>query len=293
MINKTIVIDCSGLCYSFAYTLDVLTVEEYKTGVVYGFLNKLRYLAKVFMSTDFVFCWDEKGSIREEMFPEYKEKRKKKRKEDPVMDQIYQAIFSQMKALKGDILPRLGFENSFGKDGFEADDFIASIVHGYENCVIISSDDDMLQLLGYADIFRKELITNDKFVEEWGIHPSQWSLVKALAGCKTDEVPGIPGVGEKTAAKYLAETLPKYCADGKTIRKDYQKVVDGYSEYMERNMPLVDLPLKGTPEVELKEHKKILNIDAFWDICEEYEFKSYMHGNEKIKWEMFFRGDPI
>lgn len=287
MIDKTIVIDCSGMCYGYAYTLELETLEEYETGVLFGFMIGLRRLAKAFMSTDFVFCWDAKGSFREDIFPEYKQKRKEKRSENPVMKQIYQAIFNQMNVLRNDVLPSFGFRNSFAIDGLEADDLIASIVHGYDNCVIVSNDDDMLQLLGYAPIFRKELITHDDFIMEWGgLSPDKWSLVKALAGCKTDEVPGIEGIGEKTAAKYLTGTLPKHY-------KKHGLIFDNYDSIVERNMPLVDLPFKGTPDIELLEHNKILNINAFWDMCEKYEFKSFMSGNEKIKWEMFFRGDPI
>ena len=104
--------------------------------------------------------------------------------------------------------------------------------------VIVSTDQDLWQLLSGDRVTvwnprTKKMLTEQAFRERWGIGPSQWADVKAIAGCPGDGVPGVPGVGEKTAAKFMAGRL-------KDTTKAYNRVVEA-NDLWERNLRLVRL----------------------------------------------------
>lgn len=295
---KTLVIDCSSLCYTSAHTLRGLEADEVEVGVIFGFLRQILSIAQKFKSNDFVFCWDSKSSKRTEVFPEYKVKRGKKKKDDPELAAIFAATYTQIHKLKYSILPNMGVLHSFEQEGYEADDLIADVVFGYPNCIIVTGDEDMFQLLEYADVWmpsKKKLVTSKTFLKEYGISSSKWADVKSLGGCRTDEVPGIPipddtggwskrGVGQGTAIKFLKGELPKHWKAYKAIDSPH-----GLDICM-RNDKLVRLPFKGTNHIILEDYNK-WDALGFWSICNELRFESFMRGNYKTKWEMFFRGD--
>ena len=103
--------------------------------------------------------------------------------------------------------------------------------------------------------------------------------MKAIAGCKSDEVPGIAGVGEKTAIKFLKNELPKHF-------KAYSKIRDNWESALEKWLPLVHLPLEGTPLPNLHDYKHP-SMSEFFKICVEYEFESFLRGTEREKWVNF------
>lgn len=96
--------------------------------------------------------------------------------------------------------------------GVEADDVIASyaveaVKHGYR-AEIIASDKDFMQLIGPGitmyDPLKKRLIGEEEVVEKWGVTPEEVVQVQALMGDSTDNIPGVPGVGPKTASEWIA-----------------------------------------------------------------------------------------
>ena len=123
----------------------------------------------------------------------------------------WEIAFDQFKQLRKRILPRIGFNNNHLQTGYEADDLIAKYVKdNAEELVIASADNDLLQLLYFADFLnlsKNKLITSKSFFSEYGILPAQWGMVKQIAGCSSDNVKGIQGVGEITAIKYLKGEL--------------------------------------------------------------------------------------
>ena len=124
-----------------------------------------------------------------------------------------------------------------------------------------------------------KLYTLKKFGEEWGIHPLGWKRVKAIGGCASDEVPGIPRVGAKTVCKYLKGYL-------KETTKAYQAITDeNNKELIKRNHKLVDLPFPKTKKLIIQEDE--LNIAEFKKLCRKYKFKSFIH-RRWDKWERFF-----
>ena len=98
---------------------------------------------------------------------------------------------------------------------------------------------------------KKKQVTIDSFLAEYRIHPKEWSRVKSLAGCTTDSVQGVRGVGEITALKYFRGEL------GRT-RKAYRAIVSPEGQALFRdNLPLVRLPFEGCPRLKLEQGERV------------------------------------
>jgi len=282
-MEPIIIVDCNALCHKAKHTLSELTSETMHVGVIFGFLLQTLKLAKTEKSSRFAFCWDDKASHRRKLFPAYKEGRRvAKTEKSPEDIEIDNAAYAQFDRLYDEILPKIGFKNNFKFSGYEGDDLIASIVDNSDvgqPVVIVSGDEDMLQCLvdGVEINTGKKRVTKKSFKEEYGISPEYWALVKSIAGCKTDEVPGIKGVGEKTTIKYINDTINKNtkaymnitCPEGKTI--------------IARNWPLVKLPFKGCPNIDIIPDE--LDFDAFMDVCNELNFQSILRKDSLQQWK--------
>jgi hypothetical protein len=160
-------------------------------------------------------------------------------------------VRKQVKLLREDYLKQIGFKNILYQEGFEADDVIAKVIvdRPKRDFIIVSSDQDLYQLIGkYVKVYspkKQELITEESFRKKFGCGPGVWAQVKAMAGCSTDNIKGIPGVGEKTAIKFICGALNK----GKT----FDKIILG-NKTTRRNISLVTLPYPGIePFVLLKD----------------------------------------
>jgi len=137
--------------------------------------------------------------------------------------------------------------------GYEADDIIASLTQTIpttSEVVIISSDHDLFQCIKSNVCMHNpstgKILTLQGFKKLYGITPQEFTMVKALAGCSTDNIAGIPGVGEKTAIKYLKGEL-------KDTTKAFQKIVSAEAvQIRKRNMSLVQLPYEGVNKFHLR-----------------------------------------
>lgn len=282
---KYLVIDCSALCYANAFTMKGLRTDEMETNIIFGFLNSILFLSEKFKTNEFVFCWDGKESKRTEIFPEYKAKRKANRKNDPETEKMFQVIYNQINRLQKEILPSIGFRNSFCEPGYEADDIIADVVIGYTDCLMVTNDEDMFQMLDYADLWKpikEELWTAERFHMHYHISPLDWVMVKAIGGCSTDEVPGVGGVAETTAIKYLMGMLKPTSVAYASI-KNGKKIID-------RNLKLVRLPMNGTPEFEIQRNE--FDRNAMKEVAKKYWIESYLSTLGLNRWDNFFNRGP-
>jgi 5'-3' exonuclease len=214
-----------------------------------------------------------------EIFPEYKKKRKTLTQEEEQSRVIKTVQFNQ---IYDDVLPSLGFRNIYRIRGYESDDLIACIVKGRnpKETIVVSSDHDLFQLLDNCSLYaptKKQSTDKNIFMREHGIEPSLWHQVKAIAGCNTDEVPGIPSVGEKSAVKYLKGQL-------KGIKL---KDIEAKPEIIKRNLPLVTLPFAGCPVPRLVKNE--LTIDGFKEVCEKYGMGSLLERDAIRIWERLIR----
>jgi len=175
------------------------------TNALYGFVKHLFAAKDNFNPTHIICCWDMEGQThRSKIFPEYKANRS-----EAPLELLPQ--FSLVKELVSSLdIPNVGIK------GYEADDCIGTIVDEISNhtkITVVTGDKDLLQLINdntAIAIMKKgignyDLFTIDKFFEEYGILPNQFSDVKALMGDSSDNYPGVKGIGEKTALKLIKE----------------------------------------------------------------------------------------
>uniref|UniRef100_A0A6M3LV35 Putative exonuclease n=1 Tax=viral metagenome TaxID=1070528 RepID=A0A6M3LV35_9ZZZZ len=274
-----IIVDCNYLGFVNKYALsEGLTYRGGRTEIVFGFFRQILEIAKRFETTHFAFCWDSKESLRKKIFPDYKANRHKEdRSEEEKSSDI--EVFKQFDEIRLIGLKLFGFENIFHKEGYEGDDLMASIVKMRQGInIVISTDNDLFQLLDFCSLYnlsKKEMTTKKIFTCNYSIEPDQWVEVKALAGCKSDYVPGIPGVGEKTAIKYLKGELKS----SRTLEK-----IQSSDSIIKRNRTLVSLPLEGLEVLPLRKAKKNWTVDQFISFCKHYGFQSFLREKTKKEW---------
>lgn len=175
--------------------------EEQPVHAVYGFLNTLLNLIDSAKPTHMAVCFDESlaSSFRNELFPAYKANR------EPAPPDLLRQ-FDYCKRLAGALGLRV-----LRDDRFEADDLIGSALarmraHGFK-AVIVTGDKDLSQLLGEHDWIddpsRKERTDAQGVKRKFGVRPHQFADYLALTGDAVDNIPGIRGIGPKTAATLL------------------------------------------------------------------------------------------
>lgn len=277
-----IIVDSNSVCHRAKHSMGDLSWEDKKVGVIFGFVYQILVLAKKFESNRFVFAWDSSGhSVRRSVFPEYKSgRRKEKTPEEKELDDI---AYDQFNIVRNVVLPEIGFVNNFWQDGFEADDIIASIVKSNkEEMVIISSDEDLYQLLSEGvflySLKKKQEYTVSNLWKEHHVSPIDWVDVKAIAGCSSDNIPGIQGVAEKTACKYLNRQLPIHLSAYKSIKAG--------KDIIDRNMKLVTLPFPGTKVFPL-DFSKTLSVKGFLSICGRFGFESFTYKDNLSQWKKY------
>jgi DNA polymerase-1 len=277
-----LIIDSHAICHQAKHSTGELSHNDIGTGIVFGFFKQIYSLAVKFKTNKFVFAWDSKTSKRKSVYPMYKSNRKERNEEEKIVNQI---AFEQFNEIKTEILPKLGFINIFEEEGYEADDIIASILwnkNGEIPCIIVSSDTDLYQLLDKAPMYstrKKELYTNEMFSKEWGVIPMDWSQIKAIAGCSSDGVPGIPRIGEKTAIKFLRGELSAQSNPYKLLTERDSK------EIISRNLSLVKLPFLGMKKIKIKEEEEVLSQDAFIEMFNTKGFNSLITKEAVTQWK--------
>lgn len=284
-----LLVDSSALCYKAFFISNFMqSTGEKNYAIVHGFFSMLKSVSTKLGCSNWAFFWDSKHSLRKKMFPEYKGNREK-------TPEVLEA-FEQFDLLRTELLPQCRFMNSFVKKGYEADDLIASVckndppdddMHYY----ILSSDKDLYQLLSRR-VSMVKLVKSatgvygySEFVSEYGIRPKDWKEVKALCGCTTDNVPGLPRVGEKTAIAYIKGENKR----GVDKLLQLLDTAEGH-DLVERNRKLTTLPYEGTPLLTLDWNTRP-DSDAFFEMCERLGFKRFQ--KERNAWNALLTGKKI
>lgn len=215
MFYDSIIIDGSNLAYkSFSihknFTADINNKLIY-TGVTFGFINSLIKLKKENLKDNgrFFVAWDRGHKYRSKIYPQYKQKRKEQKNNDD----DYIKYKSQIPILEK-VLPILGVTQVY-KEGCEADDIVGTLSKirsekFNEDVLIFSGDHDFYQLindkihlLNHRGAKNITYYDTESFKKTFGITPDKYYDVMCLTGCSGDEVPGINGIGEKTAIKII------------------------------------------------------------------------------------------
>lgn len=250
-MNTTwLLIDANNVASQCYYAMGgAMTHNDIATGVVFGFLRDVANLIQKFKTTNIAFCFDHGKPLRCKLLPTYKANRKPETIEEK---ENRSERNKQINLLRAEYLPAIGFKNVFWQEGYEADDIIAALSKNLDirkgfsdEVIIVSSDKDLYQCLRSRVTMwnRGKETTWQTVLKEQGITPVSWNAVKAIAGCSSDNIPGTPGVGEKTAIKYLNGTL-------KNTTKACIAINQNVGLRMKNNQ-LVTLPFTGckTPEL--------------------------------------------
>jgi DNA polymerase-1 len=206
--RKLVVIDGNSLINRAYYAIQrpMITKEGLYTQAVYGFLNILQKIRKDYEPGYLVVAFDRKApTFRHREYSDYKAGRKKMPPELAMQLPVLKEVLDSMRVRILEI------------DGFEADDIIGTVARraeeqGFEP-LIITGDRDALQLATHITkviitkkgISEFEVYDYDAIMEKYGFSPEQFIDFKGLMGDSSDNIPGLPGVGEKTAQKLILE----------------------------------------------------------------------------------------
>lgn len=244
--------DVHYLAHRAFFSTGHLSHEDVSTGVVFGIFRDIAQLQNQFGTSNVVFCFDSKFSVRKELYPEYKSSRKRDKWDE---DQIaaWKEMVGQINKMRKETLHEIGYRNVFVQRGYEADDIIGSICQTYPNnkIVIVSADSDMFQLLtSNISIWNPRkgyLFTKEQFERRYNVHPTIWPEVKSISGDSSDNIPGAQGVGIKTAVKYLNGDLKLATKANQAIRQ--------LGKQYEVNLKLIQIPYEGTQDFHIKKNR--------------------------------------
>ena len=199
------ILDSYGLIYRcyFAFISRPLTNSKGQNiSALFGFFRNLHYIFNHYKPSYLIAAMDSKTkTFRHEMYPEYKATR----------DKTPEDLHAQIPWIC-DILQALGVP-VLQCDGYEADDIVATVAKKCEamgrKCRILSGDKDLMQLVcDTTQILKPEAgsstwkVTGAEGVKaEWGVYPDKLLDLLSLCGDKADNVPGVKGIGDKTASK--------------------------------------------------------------------------------------------
>ncbi len=198
-----VLVDGSSYIYRAFHALPPLTNSRGEpTGAVHGVLNMLVKLRRETGAERFAVVFDASGpTFRDELFAEYKANR------PPMPDELRSQIEPVLAAVEAMGLPLLRVT------GVEADDVIGTLAqqaagNGIDT-LISTGDKDMAQLVGphvtLVNTMTGKVLDHDGVIEKFGVEPDQIIDYLALVGDKSDNIPGVPKVGPKTAAKWLQQ----------------------------------------------------------------------------------------
>jgi DNA polymerase-1 len=207
--KKLLLIDGHSLAYRAFYALpaeNFVTSGGQHTNAIYGFASMLINLISSEKPTHIATAFDvSRKTFRSERFPDYKANRSSTPDE-----------FRSQTSFLYELVGGFGIRH-FAVEGFEADDIIATLAKRAESedfeVLICTGDRDSFQLInekttvlypkrGVTDLAR---MTPEAVLEKYGLTPAQYPDFAALRGDPSDNLPSIPGVGEKTAAKWIIE----------------------------------------------------------------------------------------
>ncbi|MGA0879352.1 MAG: DNA polymerase I, partial [Ilumatobacteraceae bacterium] len=250
-----LILDGHSLTYRAFFSLptDMVTVSGQVTNAVYGFVSMLMTILKDRRPAGIVVAFDRsEPTFRHEAEPSYKAQR-----------EASPEILRQQVGIVREVLEAMGITTA-DVAGFEADDVIATLADqaveaGYR-VIVVTGDRDSYQLVRDPDVrvlYNKRGVTDYALydeagiVERTGVTPKQYPAYAALRGDPSDNLPGVPGVGEKTAAKLITT----------------YGGIDGIYENLEAQTPKLQVALRDNEErVRRNEELMTLRHDAPVDV---------------------------
>lgn len=259
------------------------------TGGSWGLINSLISFKNEYIKDGkIVVCWDRGHKRRSEIYPEYKANR-------VGMDEDDYKNFHDQKKMAQYLLFNLGIPQAY-KEGEEADDIVGTLSRSRRDkgmkVLIVSADKDFQQLLDHdIDLLAHKGKDNIKLWKdyeweaEYGFHPSLFAVILALMGDAGDNIPGVPGIGEKGAFKLLNENFD--LVNAILNEKPYEQYVPAKPSAaikkliehqdifrLSHKLSKIDRDVKG---IKIKVGKK--DMAKVEDLFEMYQFHSFLKGN--------------
>ena len=277
---KLMALDGNSLAYRafFALPTDMVTANGQVTNAIYGFTSMLLTLMRDHKPDGVVVVFDRKEpTFRHEAAPEYKAQR------ETQPDILYQQL-----DLIREMLTKMGIE-AIDAAGFEGDDLIATIADraqkAGDDLIIVTGDRDNYQLVADPHIrvlYNKRGVSDYALYDEAGIFertgvtPKQYAEYAALRGDPSDNLDGVPGVGEKTAAKLIAKykTIEAIFDNAEEQTPKLKQALLESRERVLRNAKLMVLRRDAPVAIDLHSLAPRPNITEVKEIFALFEFKT-------------------
>lgn len=275
--RPTVLVDGSSYLFRAYHALPpLLSSKGHPTGAIKGVISMIRKLAQDFSESKLIIVFDAKGkNFRHELYPDYKANR------PPMPDDLRCQIEPIHQIIKAMGLPLLIV------DAVEADDVIGVLANqatrDQKDVVISTGDKDMAQLVS-DHVTLINTMTNtrmdiDGVIEKFGVRPDQIIDYLALVGDSSDNIPGVPKCGPKTAVKWLAE-YPSL----KEVMANADKITGKVGENLRDSLGFLPLSYQLATiktDIELPESlDEICHQDAdnkrLRELFEEFEFRSWL-----------------
>lgn len=277
-MERLILIDGHSVIYRSYYAFIRNPLRDLKgrnTSAIFGFVNTLKKIEKEFEPLYIGVVFDTgKPTFRDEKFAEYKTQR------PPASEDLKW----QVPIIK-DIAKKWGIQ-IIEMEGFEADDVLASIAKKLASsdfhAIIVSSDKDLMQIvndkISTYDSYREILYTPAKVEEKFGVPPPKIVDILALEGDAIDNVPGIPGIGEKRAKQIILKynSLEEACEKDELLKKHKEAAL--FSKGLVQLNTEIDIKIKK--EDFLKKEK---DFSGLIQIFRELNFTTFLKELSKKK----------
>ncbi|MFM7630510.1 MAG: DNA polymerase I [Alphaproteobacteria bacterium] len=272
------IVDASGYIFRAYHALPPMNAPDgTPVNAVYGFCAMMLKLLKDVGGQHVLVVFDAKRrSFRQDLYPDYKAHRP-----DAPADLVPQFSLIRQAVEAMGLLP-------LEQEGFEADDLIATLATALvaegERVCIVSSDKDLMQLVQPAvfmmDPLKNKKIERDQVFEKFGVYPERVVDVQALAGDSSDNIPGISGIGLKTAAELITSfgSLDALLDNAHTITqpKRRERLQEGASmARLSRDLVRLrcDVPLSHPPQ----DLVRAVNYASFVPFLQTLAFQSLVH----------------
>ena len=239
--QRLFLIDGSGYIYRAYFAIRHLSNSKGQaTNAVYGFVNMLLKVVREQQPDHLAVVFDSKGpTFRHELYPDYKANRAAM--PDDLVPQV-PVIKEVVRALNMPAIER---------PGFEADDIIATLARRFAaegmEVTVVTGDKDLMQIVSeritLLDTMKDQLSGLAEVAARFGGTPSQVVEVQALAGDSSDNVPGVPGIGEKTAVELIREfgSVETLLANLDRVKGKRRENLEAYADQARLSWQLVKL----------------------------------------------------
>lgn len=278
--KKIFLVDGSNHAFRVFFAMPRMTAGGLNTGALLGFANMLRSFEREHQPDHVVVVFDKGPSFRVDLYPDYKGHR-------PEMPEELREQWTQFP----DLVEAWGYR-CLDMEGFEADDIIGTLAKRWASpdCHVwmITGDKDFYQLIdeniSILDLMKKREVKHDQVVERFGVEPGRVIDVLGLAGDSSDNVPGVTGIGEKTAMKFVQKygTLEDVIANADDVggKRGLNLAAEGDMARLSKVLVTIklDVPL-ALSLADISAHER--DVETLRELFVRYQFRTHLKDLEE------------